>query len=63
MFPGTVLIVSPDYINLMVPMPQAENRVLVEDVMLIPKPPATNKARAHWEKNWPRRTCAARGSP
>ncbi|MDB5695760.1 MAG: ferredoxin [Sphingomonas bacterium] len=52
MFPGTVLIVSPDYVNLMVLMPQAHDRVLVEDFMLIPEPPATEKARAHWEKSW-----------
>ena len=52
MFPGTVLIVSPDYVNLMALMPQAHDRVLVEDFMLIPEPPATDKARAHWEKSW-----------
>lgn len=52
LFPGTVLIVSPDYMNLMTLMPQAEDRVLVEDFMLIPEPPQTDKALAHWEKSW-----------
>ena len=52
MFPGTVLIVSPDYVNLMILMPQAHDRVLVEDFMLIPEPPATDKALRHWEKSW-----------
>ncbi|MGY4396233.1 phenylpropionate dioxygenase-like ring-hydroxylating dioxygenase large terminal subunit [Sphingomonas sp. UYAg733] len=52
LFPGTVLIVSPDYMNLMTLMPQSEGRVLVEDFMLIPEAPATEKALAHWEKSW-----------
>jgi len=52
MFPATVLIVSPDYVNLMTLMPRGVDRVLVEDFMLIPEPPATDKALAHWEKSW-----------
>ncbi|QNQ11462.1 aromatic ring-hydroxylating oxygenase subunit alpha [Sphingomonas alpina] len=52
MFPGTVLIVSPDYMNLMTLMPQSEGRVLIEDFMLIPEAPTSEKALAHWEKSW-----------
>ena len=35
---------SPDYVNILVLMPQAHDRTLVEDFMLIPEPPATEKA-------------------
>lgn len=52
MFPATILIVSPDYMNLMTLMPRGVDRVLVEDFMLIPEPPMTDKALAHWEKSW-----------
>ena len=51
-FPGGVLIVSPDYVNLMVLMPQAVDRTLVEDFMLIPEPPKTEKALSHWQRSW-----------
>ena len=52
LFPGTVLIVSPDYMNLLNLMPRGPGRVLVEDFMLTPAEPTTDKARAHWEKSW-----------
>lgn len=52
LFPGSILIVSPDYVNLMVLMPQAVDRTLVEDFMLIPEPPRDDKALAHWNKSW-----------
>jgi Rieske 2Fe-2S family protein len=52
MFPATVMIVSPDYVNLMVLMPQSVDRVLVEDFMLIPQAPRTPEEEAHWAKSW-----------
>jgi glycine betaine catabolism A len=39
-------------VNVMTLMPQAADRVLVEDFMLIPEAPQTDKARDHWERSW-----------
>ncbi|HZF96544.1 MAG TPA: aromatic ring-hydroxylating dioxygenase subunit alpha [Allosphingosinicella sp.] len=52
LFPATILIMSPDYVNLMVLMPQETGRTLVEDFMLIPEPPRTAEEEHHWEKSW-----------
>ncbi len=52
LFPATVLVISPDYINVMALWPQAHDRTLVEDFMLIPEAPQTDKARDHWERSW-----------
>lgn len=52
LFPATIMILSPDYVNVMVLMPQAVDRVLVEDFMLIPEPPRTEKALDHWQRSW-----------
>lgn len=51
-FPTSILIVSPDYINLLVVMPQTVGTCLVEDFMLIGEPPQTPQADAHWERSW-----------
>ena len=52
LFPATTIILSPDYVNLMTVMPVDVGHHLVEDFMLIPEEPKTDKARAHWEKSW-----------
>lgn len=49
---GAILIPSPDYFNLMVLMPQSHELTLVEDFMIIPEEPQTDKARDHWERSW-----------
>ena len=52
LLPGTIVIPSPDYVNIMTLWPQSERETLVEDFMLIPEPPATDKARDHWDRSW-----------
>jgi hypothetical protein len=52
LFPATIMIMSPDYVNLMVLMPQAVGRTLVEDFMLIPEAPRTPEEIDHWERSW-----------
>nr|WP_296679327.1 aromatic ring-hydroxylating dioxygenase subunit alpha [Novosphingobium sp.] len=52
LFPATVIVISPDYINVMALWPQKHDRTLVEDFMLIPEKPKTDKARDHWQRSW-----------
>lgn len=50
--PATVIVPSPDYVNVMTIWPRAHDRTLVEDFMIIPEEPKTDKARDHWERSW-----------
>ena len=52
LFPASMVIVSPDYINVMTMWPKGPGRTLVEDFMLIPEEPTSDKARGHWERSW-----------
>jgi len=51
-FPNSVVVVSPDYVNLLLCYPQDVGRTRVEDIMLIPESPRTSEAEAHWRKSW-----------
>lgn len=52
LLPGALVIPSPDYVNIMVLMPQAHDRTLIDNFMLIPEEPLSDKAREHWERSW-----------
>ncbi|NVD44023.1 aromatic ring-hydroxylating oxygenase subunit alpha [Qipengyuania atrilutea] len=50
--PATLVIPSPDYVNVMTLWPRSHRRTLIEDFMLIPEAPKDDKARDHWERSW-----------
>jgi glycine betaine catabolism A len=52
LFPNTVVVVSPDYLNILFCYPQEVGFTLVADMMLIPEPPRTEEEERHWAKSW-----------
>ena len=52
LLPATVVVVSPDYINVMLLYPQNVDKTIVEDYMLIPEAPANDEEREHWEESF-----------
>ena len=52
LLPGMVVVVSPDYINIMQLYPQAVDRTLVEDFMLIADPPDDADVEDHWARSF-----------
>ena len=52
LFPNTILVMSPDYLNILTCWPQRVGRTLVEDIMLIPSPPRDADEERHWDKSW-----------
>ena len=52
LFPNTIVIASPDYVNVMVLCPRAADRTIVEDFMLIPERPTSAKAEDHWRRSF-----------
>lgn len=51
LFPNTIVLVQPDHAMVVTVWPEAVDRTTVVAGMLIPEPPQTETARAHWEKN------------
>ncbi len=50
-FPNTVVICSPDYVNILVMMPQGPRRTRIENFMLTNEEPTTEKLRSKWERS------------
>jgi phenylpropionate dioxygenase-like ring-hydroxylating dioxygenase large terminal subunit len=50
-FPNTLVLVEPDHAAIVHVWPDGPTRTRLETYMLVPEPPATDKARAYWQAN------------
>jgi Rieske 2Fe-2S family protein len=52
LFPNTLVVVSPDYVNLLAMYPQSVDATVVVNTLLIDAPAETPEAEAHWAKSF-----------
>ena len=51
LFPGTLVLVQPDHAAVLHVWPNGTRAATVASYLLVPEPPATDKARAYWDAN------------
>jgi len=51
LFPNTLVLVEPDHAAIVHMWPRGAGETLLTAYTLVPEPPATDKARAHWDAN------------
>jgi len=51
LFPNTLVLVEPDHAAIVHMWPRGPAETLLTAYTLVPEPPATDKARAHWDAN------------
>jgi phenylpropionate dioxygenase-like ring-hydroxylating dioxygenase large terminal subunit len=51
LFPNTLILVEPDHAAVLHLWPDGPTRTLLTAYTLVPEPPVTDKARAHWDAN------------
>ncbi len=52
LFPNTLIVMSPDYVNLLAIYPKSVDETVVVNSLWIDEPPATPEAEAHWAKSF-----------
>jgi phenylpropionate dioxygenase-like ring-hydroxylating dioxygenase large terminal subunit len=51
LFPGTLVLVQPDHAAVLHVWPNGTRRATIASYLLVPEPPATDKARGYWNAN------------